>query len=143
MSETDSKLKLCSACRKALPFSSFNLARGKPDGRCSKCRDCSKAYAKAHYNGNTDYYKAKSVRSRRRYQMWYAEVKSRYACAHCGEDHPACLQFHHPNKDKDIAVSTLAMINRKRALAEIAKCIPLCANCHAKEHFRLKREVSE
>lgn len=71
---------------------------------------------------------------------WLREFKKTLKCSRCPEDHPACLQFHHmdPTK-KDLAVSNAVRSwSRKRLLAEIEKCEVLCANCHAKEHHRLR-----
>lgn len=57
----------------------------------------------------------------------------------CGEDDPICLDFHHlHNKNACIA----HLVRRKNRLetiqAEIAKCVVLCKNCHAKETARLQ-----
>ncbi len=68
---------------------------------------------------------------------WLAEYKVVLSCQRCGENHPACLQFHH----KDPAVKEIMVTDairrgwgRTRILAEVAKCEVLCANCHAKHH---------
>ena len=65
----------------------------------------------------------------------------RIECAECGEDDKVCLQFHHidPNK-KETNVVAFASGSRARLIAEIAKCVVLCANCHLKEHARLIEE---
>ena len=72
-------------------------------------------------------------------RTWFLELKGSLSCARCGEDHPACLQFHHPDprvKETSIADAVRRGFSRKRLLAEIAKCEVLCANCHAKHHAR-------
>ena len=33
-------------------------------------------------------------------KKWLSEYKSQLCCVECGESHPACLQFHHRNKDE-------------------------------------------
>jgi predicted HNH restriction endonuclease len=49
-------------------------------------------------------------------------------CAQCGMDHPGCLVFHHRNPaDKKFSI--------QNAVAEIAKCDILCANCHSILHW--------
>ncbi len=79
-----------------------------------------------------------SIRNRE----WFTELKKTLSCEHCGEDHPAVLQFHHtdPSK-KELGVSD--MINqgssRRRVQNEIAKCDVLCANCHFKLHYNLRQ----
>jgi len=56
------------------------------------------------------------------------------ACAGCGYDAcVAALQFHHVDRaSKDFAVSAEGVTRSiARARAEAAKCLLLCANCHA------------
>ena len=67
------------------------------------------------------------------------EWKQTLQCARCEETHPACLEFHHPDPSRK-EFSIAAAGNRALATiqAEAAKCIVLCANCHRKEHARLR-----
>ncbi len=62
-------------------------------------------------------------------------------CSRCPESHPACIDFHHvdPSTKKD-AIGRLVQEARSKnaVLRELAKCIPLCANCHRKEHAKNK-----
>lgn len=70
----------------------------------------------------------------------FSEFKSTLKCSHCPENDAVCLEFHHldPTK-KETAIGTVAnKWSLKRLKAEIEKCIVLCANCHRKEHARLK-----
>jgi len=59
-------------------------------------------------------------------------------CTKCGYN--KCLramQFHHPDANKDGAVS--ALISKKgfiKAKEEAKKCELLCANCHIEEHAK-------
>jgi len=71
-------------------------------------------------------------------RLWFHDMKrDELVCEECGEGHPACIEFHHPNDDKTLGVSR--MVNqghsRDRIREETAKCVPLCANCHAKRHY--------
>jgi hypothetical protein len=74
----------------------------------------------------------------RRHELrdWLNELKSSMKCEKCEETHIGCLQFHHLG-DKDVEVSVMVSngFGKERILAEIAKCIVLCANCHAKHHW--------
>ena len=59
------------------------------------------------------------------------------ACVGGGEADPLCLDFHHTDAaDKEATVSEL--VNGQNSLpvivAEMQKCIVLCANCHRKLH---------
>jgi hypothetical protein len=76
---------------------------------------------------------------RREIAEWFVELKARLVCATCGENHPACLQFHHPDptaKEAGVSDAVRRGWSRKRILTELAKCEVLCANCHAKHHAR-------
>jgi len=70
---------------------------------------------------------------------WYVELKQQLVCGRCGEDHPACIQFHHTDpttKERSVADAISRGWGRARILAEIRKCEVICANCHVKEHAR-------
>lgn len=67
-----------------------------------------------------------------------AAHKSMLSCARCGfsfAGRPECCDFHHLNGD-DKVDGLSKMVGRSWAsiLREIAKCVPLCANCHRIEH---------
>jgi hypothetical protein len=94
-----------------------------------------------HQRGPEDFERRK--RNREKYMQdlraWFAELKSELACERCGENHPACLGFHHADpsaKETTVAEAVKRGFGRKRLLAEIAKCEVLCANCHAKHHAK-------
>ena len=67
----------------------------------------------------------------------WLEYKKTLCCVKCGQNHPAALDFHHivydPNNRK---LSALLRNNAyNKILAEVKKCIVLCANCHRVHHF--------
>ncbi len=71
-------------------------------------------------------------------KRWFHELKrDEFDCTDCGEGDPACLEFHHPNDDKTLGVSRMVNdgYSRDRIREEIEKCVPLCANCHARRHY--------
>ena len=81
-------------------------------------------------------------RRRRELAAWFVDLKSQLVCARCGEDHPACIVFHHRDpsaKEITIADAMRLAYGRARILAEIAKCEVLCANCHTKHHAKDRR----
>lgn len=59
-------------------------------------------------------------------------------CSRCPEREPCCLVAHHVNpSQKEILVSrSKSRTNPKRVAKELAKCLCLCMNCHAKLHVR-------
>lgn len=69
---------------------------------------------------------------------WLREYKTSLRCVICGENHPACLDFHHrdpKNKTREVSVMSEWGYSVKRILEEISKCDVLCANCHRKLHY--------
>ena len=71
-------------------------------------------------------------------------TKAALACVDCGEAHPATLDFHHVDpKEKERSLGDIGKYgwSRAKALAEIAKCVILCANCHRKRHWTASRDA--
>lgn len=68
-------------------------------------------------------------------RAWLWEYKSTLDCSRCGyNSHPAAIQFHHVN-GKTMNISEMVRkYSIEKIKGEIAKCIPLCANCHTIEH---------
>lgn len=69
-------------------------------------------------------------------RAWLNTLKKE--CVICGEKDPICLDFHHKNPETKVSsvgnmISTHSM---KNILAELEKCIVVCANCHRKLHNR-------
>ena len=72
----------------------------------------------------------------RELKTWFKDYKKSLECEKCGEDHPACLDFHH-KEEKDFSISEMISRNnfsRQRIKEEIEKCSVVCANCHRKIH---------
>ena len=66
-------------------------------------------------------------------------------CYACGRDGPAAMfEFHHWNADeKDFGLSESGIPHSwSRVIAELAKCVMLCANCHREVHAGV-RELDE
>ena len=87
------------------------------------------------YQKNKQYYKDKSRKRRKEICNFWHEYKKDLVCVRCGENpHPAAMHFHHRNPEEKVAsVSTMirAPVAHQKIIAEIAKCDPVCANCHA------------
>lgn len=86
---------------------------------------------------NRDKVKLAARRSYERRKAWLNGLKEASPCADCGTSYPArVMQYHHidpETKDKSVSVLVRAA-SRERILAEISKCVILCANCHALRH---------
>jgi len=78
-------------------------------------------------------------------RVWLEQYKSTLHCVDCGENHPACLQFHHRDREaKSFNIGNIIgqwrYITLQRLEEEISKCDILCGNCHAKRHWQERRE---
>ena len=98
----------------------------------------SKEYQKEYYEKHKAEKKAKSALNRRRIIDWYKDYKSQLICRVCGESHPACLDFHHKDENKECGISRMVYkgCSIDNIKTEINKCTVLCANCHRKEHYK-------
>ena len=109
----------------------------------SKTKEEIRAYNRRYYKQNRERLIEQQAEKNRRFaearRSWLAEYKKKLKCILCGESHPATLAFHHKkrtNKSFNIGDALSVKAGLKRLLAEIRKCEVLCANCHAKEHWR-------
>jgi hypothetical protein len=95
-------------------------------------------WGKAHYEKNKAAYVARSDERKKQGRAEFAAFKARLACAQCGENHPATLDFHHVvRKPGNRKVHRLVANGQYEAAMKEAmeKCIVLCANCHRKHHY--------
>src|ERR1043165_3856412 len=103
-----------------------------------KRREYQREYMRRWYQAN----KAKHiayVRARdRRIGEWLKQYKLTLSCEICGENHPACLDFHHINpQEKKFTIGRQERFITLRSLqAEIAKCCVLWFNWQRKEHWK-------
>ncbi|MFT3697324.1 MAG: hypothetical protein QM831_29550 [Kofleriaceae bacterium] len=83
---------------------------------------------------------------RKRNVEWITQLKASLVCVRCGEDHPACIVFHHrdPNaKEIDVSVAVQLQWSIERIRREIEQCEVLCQNCHMKHHASERRRAEE
>ncbi len=132
--------KICCRCHNKFKADTHNFNKNvtKKDGLSGHCKECNKEYLIDHYAQNKSYYKNKTKKSKEIVKRWYKKYKSGLKCIKCGENHPACIEFHHvglEKKEKNIAamISQGSSINKIKR--EISKCIVLCSNCHHKLHY--------
>ena len=93
-------------------------------------------YARKYYQ---EKYKKKqiaySAKAKQEMREWYNQLRSTLTCSHCPETDSCCIDFHHVSeKDFGLYDAVNAGFSKNRILKEIAKCVPLCANCHRKLH---------
>ena len=78
-----------------------------------------------------------TARKRKELREWFVEYKSKLVCLKCNESDWTCLDFHHvDSKTKSMTISLMVgrQHSKENIMAEIAKCVVLCANCHRKVH---------
>ena len=129
---------ICSRCGTEKPVEDFNVKNKSKGTYQSSCRLCDKIIRKEAYLKNKKTTYARNAKNGKKNRQWFNEYKSKLKCSVCSENHPACLDFHH--KDRDLKESEIAKLvghtfSIERIMAEISKCIVLCSNCHRKHHF--------
>lgn len=125
--------KTCPKCKKL--DVAFAKSFKRSDGLQVYCKLCSKEMnAKRYQNGYKPIQMACNIQNREKIRDFILSVKTNNPCP-CGEDDPACLDFHHVS-DKVESISR--MMSNTHGLdsvkEEIAKCCIVCANCHRKLH---------
>ena len=98
-----------------------------------------KDYQRKWYLKNKEKQIEKTKRHKKKIRDWFMELKATMCCSTCGENHIACLEFHHldPTKKEELVSKLIAYSgSKKRIMKEVEKCIVLCANCHRKETIK-------
>jgi transcription elongation factor Elf1 len=143
--------KTCCLCRLSRPHSDFNRATKRKDGLQPACRECNAARSRLYYQTHTEAHR-ETTRKRRQERRRLTkqridDIKGRLECRVCGESDIVCLDFHHldpAKKEFDIAMAMNDEWPWETVLAEIRKCVCLCANCHRKVHagrFRVTEDM--
>ena len=92
---------------------------------------------RVYYERNKDEINIRKKNRRKEMGVWFKKLKRNHKCVICGEDDASCIEFHHINReDKDFTISDSIRngYSQQRVLKELAKCIPVCSNCHRKIH---------
>lgn len=129
-------MKTCNQCKQEKELSDFNKNKEKKDGLALICKECNKKNLKSHYYRNKEYYFKKNKKKINEIRTLLKEAKDK--CSKCGEDHPACLDFHHIDRSTKLHnLSTIHAYSKSVANVKIEmnKCIILCSNCHRKLHY--------
>ena len=104
-----------------------------------KRREYQRNYMRNWYRNHAQTQIQRNRKRRQALREWFSELKTSLKCKRCGETHPACLEFHHddPSTKETTINSAIWQLDwgKERILAEAAKCIVLCSNCHRKLHW--------
>ena len=98
-----------------------------------------KEYGKNWYERHKEEVIERKKRRQQEIWNWFRRYKSTLRCMDCGISHPAVLQFHHRDRtEKSFTISSVVSraTSIKQITREIKKCDVVCANCHAKRHWR-------
>lgn len=79
-----------------------------------------------------------SQKTRKKNTDEFKAYKSTLVCTNCGENHPACLEFHHIDPSTKEGLVAKMIHTRLKLEKELKKCIVLCSNCHRKLHYNDK-----
>lgn len=106
--------------------------------------EAKRAYARKYYAANRESHiarvGARNKEYREQVRQFIQQAKSG-PCSDCGLQWPYyVMQLDHIGDDKEFTVSDAPrqLFSLKRIAAEIAKCEPVCANCHAIRTYRRK-----
>jgi hypothetical protein len=127
-------MKICSKCKQEKELTEFNKHRY---GVTSWCKECVRGRSKQHYEENSISLKEKKRLYIQQRREWFNEFKKTLKCIKCGENHIACLDFHHRDpKQKEFSIAgAVSHSNKEKVIKELEKCDVLCANCHRKHHY--------
>ncbi len=79
--------------------------------------------------------KANKRRLASKNREYLRSYKETHSCEMCGESRAVCLDFHHRDRsEKRFELARAPEMAFFRVLAEVRKCMVLCANCHRVLH---------
>jgi len=96
-------------------------------------------YQRKYYSARKAQALERNRRRKKNARRFLWDRKREQPCVQCGESDIRCLDFHHRGDERKAAGLALLATNGAaiRTLErELEKCIVLCKNCHAKEHFK-------
>lgn len=97
-----------------------------------------KQHCQLQYQKYREKYIARALSLKRRRREFVRQQKIGKKCKYCPENRPYCLDWHHPEDNKEQGLCQMAHrgVSEEKLLAEIAKCELVCKNCHAEIHYK-------
>jgi L-lactate utilization protein LutB len=111
----------------------------------SERRQHHRIYMQRWYRENKSKHIALVGRRRTLMRARFQEMKRSLACTRCGEQHVACIQFHHiDGSRKEFTISAIRSgnVSARRLAQELEKCEVVCANCHLKIHWQMRQQAT-
>jgi hypothetical protein len=108
----------------------------------TKDREKRNATNRASYHRNKDKRQKRNREKKASAKQKWREYKSTLSCVHCGQNHPATLDFHHVERHPSNRKVNKLVTNKAylKAAEEVKKCIVLCSNCHRIHHHNERLE---
>jgi hypothetical protein len=106
-----------------------------------KDKEKQRAYQAKHHKANHRRYSAKAEARKNELRALVASMKSGKFCE-CGEGDLRCLDYHHADPYQKLFTVSYAVKSAysvENILAEIGKCVLVCANCHMVRHYHLRK----
>ena len=130
------ELKVCANCRQEKSATEFGLKNVRTGALQSYCKDCQRAKSREHYEANKTAYFERNAHYRETLKQFVRDLKEGRPCADCGIEYPPpAMDWHHLDASlKSFNVSNPGRWTKRSILAEIEKCVLLCANCHRLRH---------
>lgn len=139
------RVKTCTKCKVEKPLNEFTTDKRASTGFKSSCKKCENAACLVRYHNNKTEAKMAKQRKYSRANsdnhpnnIYVRGIKAG-GCSRCPETDIACMDMHHVG-EKLFGLGT--KYARKHTIEEVIseckKCVVFCANCHRKEHARLK-----
>lgn len=128
--------KCCTRCKEEKPLADYHRNKRRIDGYMSLCKMCMKTQRKLEYTGLKAEQKRKYSSERRKAHQDVINAAKRIGCLVCDEKEICCMDFHHVDSTQKEFILGGENAGRSlvKILAEIDKCVVLCANCHRKVH---------
>lgn len=107
------------------------------------CKACSVIRRREYFIKNKDAEVLVKKKRENEIKEWFLNLKKTYKCSNCDDPRWYVLDFHHvdDNKEHNIGDISCGKYSKKKILEELAKCIPLCANCHRELHHLEKIQL--
>lgn len=107
-----------------------------------KNREYRLVYRRKWYKENAESEKAHVKRRKKAIRRWLHNYKMTLSCSVCKESHPATIDFHHKQGNKEKAISQMITdgYSIEKIKEELTKCEVLCSNCHRKKHCQIPKQ---
>lgn len=142
----DTPTRRCTSCNEIKPLCDFHLKNSGTGLRNSRCKTCKAAYKRdlRRRDGDVRPYErlppgehAERNRQKRKRQITRRNEVTRDefakrggACVDCGNADPQVMQWDHVDPAEKSRNIALILSTSPRLAVELAKCEPVCSNCH-------------